>query len=37
MYFDEEYNAAKESEDKRLQDDYLAALCVAMMFGQMSA
>ena len=37
MYLDEEYKSANSDNDKSLQDDYLAALCVAMMFTHIGA
>ena len=38
MYFEDEYRPAnEESQSHSLQDDYLAALCVAMMFSHIGA
>ena len=37
MYFEEDYKFVNENEHNNLQDDYLAALGVAMMMSQLSA
>ena len=37
MYFENEYKFANEEQSNSLQDDYLAALGVAMMMSQLCA